>query len=69
MTDHKTIEPAWTCDDRGPHGECRNPHGCHCDEIAGLVRERNALRFWLTKLAGWNEKQIADAIQSAHANR
>ncbi|MBB2158019.1 hypothetical protein HLH33_17250 [Gluconacetobacter diazotrophicus] len=31
--------PIWSCDDRGPRGECRNPHGCHCDEIAGLVAQ------------------------------
>lgn len=65
-------DPIWSCDDRGPRGECRNPHGCHCDEISDLVKqvaqldaEKAALRYWLIRHTGWNNKQVQDAIKSA----
>jgi len=28
---------SWSCDDRDASGACRNPHGCHCAEIASLT--------------------------------
>jgi hypothetical protein len=36
--------PKWSCEETKGQRHCRNPHGCHCAEIASLLKREEKLK-------------------------
>ncbi len=53
----------WTCEDQEltkREGACRNPFGCHCREITGLVRRVAELELRLKNAENSSEKPVTN---------